>query len=145
MVSDNDIVYLNIRGLTTNKHELEILAKNISPSIILVSETHLTDDIVSTEVNIKNYKLLRCDSHSRHTGGVAMYIKNRIKFSIVFNESYLKNVWTLAIRVNKKNMKGVIAVLYHSPSSSDLIFIEYFNKWCEEKLQLQDVNVVTST
>lgn len=142
-MSDDDIIYLNIGGLTTNKHEIELLAKKRDPSIILMSETHLTENIENEEVNIKNYKLLRCDSHSRHTGGVAIYIKNRIRFSIINKESYIKNVWTLAIKINQKKMNGVLAVVYHSPSTSDVIFMDYFNDWCEQNLSSDCINVIT--
>lgn len=141
-MSENDIVYLNVGGLTTNKHEIQILIERKNPSIILLSETHLTENIESKEVNIKNYRLIRCDSYSRHTGGVAMYIKRNIKFSIVFNESYIKNVWTLAIKINKRNIRGVVAVLYHSPNESDAVFMEYFNRWCEENLNSEVVNII---
>lgn len=45
----------------------------------MLSETHVTEDIDDCELVINGYKLERCNSRSRHTGGVVMYIRNSIK------------------------------------------------------------------
>lgn len=38
------------------------------PSIVLMSETRLIDDIMDSEVNLKGYKIIRGDSNSRVLG-----------------------------------------------------------------------------
>lgn len=103
----------------------------------------MTKNIENSEVNIKKYKIIRCDSHSRHTGGVAIYIKNRINFSIVSNMNYLNNIWILALKIINRNINGVFVVIYHSPSSSDAIFVNYFHDWCTDNLNPENINIIT--
>lgn len=50
---------------------------SLKRSIVLLSETRLTENIDDSEINIKNYRVIRCDSRSRHTGGTAIYIKKK--------------------------------------------------------------------
>lgn len=60
--------------------------QNLNPCILMCNETCLTNKINDFEVDLKNYKLERCDSHSRHMGGVAIYVKNKlliIKFCLI--------------------------------------------------------------
>lgn len=106
-----------------------------------MSETRLTDDIYDSEVNIKNYKLIRCDSHSRHTGGVAIYLKNKLNFAIVHNENFQNKVWILSVTVINKQIKGTYSVVYHAPGS-DGLFLSFFDQWCDNNVKYDQSNVV---
>lgn len=112
--------------------------------MLLLSETHLTDKILNREININNYDILRSDSSSRHTGGVAIYIKKKIKYKLISNKQINKNVWILSIELNeqKRNLNGQYTVLYHSPSSSDAVFIKYFNEWIEKNHKEEKKHVI---
>lgn len=109
-----------------------------------MSETHLTDVIEDCEINIANYTCVRCDSSSRHTGGVAVYVRRSIQFSVyhceVFNNN---NTWFLAIKTTSNFKKGIYAVLYHSPSTSDLEFLDYLDNIFENILNENDLNLIT--
>lgn len=118
------------------------MVKNKKPSLILLSETHLTKDIEDSEVNIKGYKLLRCDSTSKHTGGVAIYSKNHLNINIVHCENYTNNFWTLCVKIINKSINGMFAVIYHSPSTSDASFIEYFKKWFDKYIRHEILTVI---
>lgn len=37
-------------------------------------------------MNIENYEIIRCDSKSRHTGGVAIYINKNLKYKLINRE-----------------------------------------------------------
>lgn len=100
----------------------------------MLSETCLTEKINDSEVHIDGYNLLRMDSHSRFTGGVAIYIKDCVKFSVISSECYDKNVWMLAIQVSSVIKSGLYIVLYHSPNASHKLFIEYLNTWIEKNV-----------
>jgi hypothetical protein len=117
----NVIVYGNCQGLTTNYDYFEQLCADKTPSILCLSETHLTSDILE-EMNIKEYQLLRCDSNSRHTGGVAMYVEVDLKFNVVFNCCRGKT-WILAINVIG-NWNAVVAVVYKSPKEKIFSFLD---------------------
>lgn len=58
-----------------------IKLKQVLFAIILtlyLSEAKTTDDILDSELYIENYSILQCNSTSRHTGGVVIYIKRNI-------------------------------------------------------------------
>lgn len=136
-------MYVNARGLINNHEEIKTITKNLDPIIILASETHLTEDHDNSEVNIKSFNVIRCDSYSTKTGGVAMYIKRNITYKVTHNVVFGKNVWILAIRINHKLFNGNLIVLYHSPSSSDAEFIQYFQSWCQNNLNEDELNIIT--
>lgn len=117
----------------------------MKPWLIVVSETHLVKEIDNYEVNIPGYKLIRCDSHSIKTGGVAMFIKNRIKFSVLNSDIYRKNVWTLTLNINCKQFNGNFTILYHSPNQqivNNSEFLNYFENWCENKIDQSQKNII---
>ena len=76
------VLYLNVRGLTTNINQLKVLVNRKKPAAIVLSETHITSDISDSEISIRGYNLVRCDSHSRHTGGVLIYVKKATRFKL---------------------------------------------------------------
>lgn len=76
-------MYLNIGSICAKFNELEAIYLEEDLDFICVTETHLTDDIGDEEIGLENYNLLRCDSESRHTGGVCFYIKNNWKAKII--------------------------------------------------------------
>lgn len=83
----------------------------------MCSETCLTNEINDFEIDIENYKIERCDSHSRHTGGVVAYIKQSINYKVLLNKCYMNNLWCLVFEVKGCDLKGIYTVLYHSPST----------------------------
>ncbi|RWS02969.1 endonuclease-reverse transcriptase-like protein, partial [Dinothrombium tinctorium] len=105
------------------------MALELRPEIILLSETHVTSDINDNEVFITNYKFLRCNSNSRHTGGVAAYVQNSLKISkIEISSADESDFWRLKFTVNKTSF----AVIYHSPSLDDNSFLKNFEEWLNE-------------
>lgn len=68
----------NIKGLINNFTELKYVLNKRKIDICLLNETHITSDIENNELKVRGYNIMRCDSDSRHTGGVVVYIKNNI-------------------------------------------------------------------
>lgn len=83
--------YLNVQSLVKHHSEIQIFIEKYQPSLIFLSETHVTSDIEECEVAIKGYKYIGVDSHSRHTGGVAMYLKNSVKFKVICTKNFNNN------------------------------------------------------
>lgn len=110
----------------------------IRPSVILCSEARLTSSIDDAEVNIDNYTIYRSDSHSRHTGGAVIYVRNDINTKCVKKISFNKNFWIVSLCINTPNWRGIIACLYHSPDSNDNDFIDEFIIWCSEIIERHD-------
>lgn len=111
---------------------MRVLTQVRKQNILLLSETHLTDKILNREVGIRNYEIIRADSNSRHTGGVAIYIQKNLNYKIKSNEKLDSNTWILSIEVTEhKTLNGQYTVVYHSPSSSDAEFLKFFSEWME--------------
>lgn len=119
-------MYVNIQGILSHKEELEMVVASYKPKIVSLSETHLTEDIQSSELVIKGYKLECCFSTSRHTGGVSIYVKNGVKFKKIINEVLILNSWILGLKVIINNKPYSILTLYHSPNASHSEFIDHF-------------------
>lgn len=123
-------MYLNVQSLYSNYESIRLLMEERKPSILMCSESCLTDQINDFEVEIENYKIERCDSYSRHTGGVTVYIKSDINYKVLLNKCYFKNLWCIVFEIKKCDLKGIYTLLYHSPSTSDKHFLELFEHLC---------------
>ncbi|XP_024874869.1 uncharacterized protein LOC112456507, partial [Temnothorax curvispinosus] len=109
-----------------HKDEIQhLFMKRRRPTILALTETRLTPEIEDSEVNVPGYSVVRCDAENRNTGGVLLYVKENIKFKVIEKKKLLSNCWCLAIEVKDNLYKGVIAVVYHSPSASDGDFIRF--------------------
>lgn len=104
--------------------------------MILCSETCATENIVDSELGIEDYNLVRCDSNSRHTGGTLIYIHTSVKYAVIVNKNYANNTWCLSIDVKTKCIKGVYTVIYHSPSTSDAVFLDILDQICNQCINL---------
>ena len=69
----------------SNREELINFVRNKKYSVYCFSETHVTNDIQDIELNIDDYYTIRCDSHSRYTGGIIMYVHGYIQAEILCN------------------------------------------------------------
>lgn len=129
---------MNIQGLVNNFEELETIAEGNNFEIIILSETHATEDIDNEELCISNYDLLRCDSESRHTGGVAIYIKINCQYKIEQLYSSPGEIWWLVVRISFGNKTFLICAVYKSPRASNRLFCD---KMEELVTELSEENV----
>jgi exonuclease III len=95
-----------------------------------LTETHVTEKIYDSELRVNNYSLIRTNSHSPHTGGLSIYVQTKINYEIISSKQCGLN-WFSAIKTFE-NKKFIYGTVYHSPSSSDADFINFFENWCEE-------------
>jgi exonuclease III len=132
--ASNHIIYTNIQSLLKNKSELINVITEIKPAIVCLSETRITNDITDKEIEIQGYSLALCESHSRHTGGCVIYVRNDIKFEIFENKNLNLKCWILGIKI--KTSKGIFNVicLYRSPSSPQNTFLSAFDEWLENNV-----------
>lgn len=59
--------------MINNLVELKSVMEKRQTDICMLSETHVTEDIIDAEIKINKYKCYKSVSHSRHTGGVSVY------------------------------------------------------------------------
>lgn len=95
--------------------------------VLVLTEARITADIENEEIQLQGYKIIRCNSENRHTGGIVCYVKNNIKYEIICNEHYDKVLWMLCVKI--KSM--IFVLLYRSPSSSIAEFLMHLNNIME--------------
>lgn len=102
---------MNARSLLKNRDEMEeLVVRTKNPGIIALSETRLTNETDNCEIMIPDYKIVRCDSERRTTGGTMMYIKKDIEYEIIVNENTVNICWTVGIRMKYIGFNGVIHI-----------------------------------
>lgn len=108
------------------------IMKKMNPAFIALSETRVTAEIEDCEVNVPGYSMIRCDAENRNTGGVVLYVRDDIKYEIVLVKKLESNCWCAAIEVKDNLYRGVIMVIYHSPSASHGDFVRFLEDIIEE-------------
>lgn len=58
-------------------------------------------------------------------------MKNNIKYCVVLVKKIVANCWCIVIEIQDNIYKGVIIVIYHSPSASDGDFIRFLGEIVE--------------
>lgn len=127
-------IYLNIRGVINNFNELEMIINMDKPDFVCLSETHLVEEDDDNIVMIDNYKIVRSDSSSRHTGGVMIFIRNNWKYEIIKKVTLSYELWYLVIKLKSGNIKLHLAVLYRANG-----YLNMSAKYFDDFKELMDV------
>ena len=133
-------LYLNIQSLNKHKNELEQLVYEKKPLVVVLSETRITEDFLSYEIDLIGYKSFVCYSNSRFTGGVIIYVSNLCKYENYFMLSECPNYWCVGVFIKCDVYTGYVMGMYHSPSSSDAEFLTYLNNLLES--YIIDKNII---
>ena len=117
-------IHLNINSLLTKIEELRITAKSTNAAIIGISESKLDESVLEPEIQIDDYKILRCD-RNRHGGGVACYIRNDLSYNIIsVFPSEIESVFFEILLPNSKPI--TVGTIYRPPNQSN--FLEVLNE-----------------
>lgn len=116
--------------------------EKIKPAMVFCAETCVTDAISDAELYINGYGMVRCDSNSRHTGGVVIYVRENVSFETLCVDAIDNNMWYLSIKVKTSGIKGTYSVIYHSPSSSHANFLNYLERFLAESMDNEMTNVL---
>ena len=116
-------IHLNINSLLPKIEELRFIAKSTNAAVIGICESKLDASVLEQEINIDNYKILRCD-RNRHGGGVACYIGNDLSYNIlsVF-PCEIENIFFEILLPNSKPV--IVGTIYRPPSQNN--FLELLN------------------
>lgn len=106
--------------------------------LILVSEARVTDDVLDCEIEIEGYRTLRCDSSSRHTGGVVIYVRRDCQFRVHKVLTIDRLSWCLFVKLKLGSEVLLVGCLYRSPSSGIREFFNYFENWAEDVFDSQN-------
>ena len=118
------IAHLNVRSLIKHIDELRLHFEKQQFDVISLNETMLDITISNQEIKIKGYNIVRKD-RNRHGGGVAMYIRSTINYSVRDDLSD-ENIETITVEITKPKSKSfLINSWYRPPNSSQDCFDVY--------------------
>lgn len=107
----------NANSIRNKQHFLEVLTSNYKPAFIAITETHLSSDVLSSEITT-DYTLFRRDRGSRG-GGVAIGVKNSLLVNVT--NSYVDpNIELVAVDVTISCHSFTLACFYRPPNISSL-------------------------
>nr|CAI5828725.1 unnamed protein product [Callosobruchus analis] len=116
-----------------------------NPKIILTSESRTTQDVEDIEIQMEGYNAVRCDSSTRHTGGVIIYVRSGLNFFI--SKTFVCDVYGISQAITKPtritpdseslidyvlvNKNNVIANVHDSPKVTDhaVISVNFTNEF----------------
>ena len=73
-------IHLNINSILPKIDELRYISKLTNAIVIGLSETKLDNTVLSGELEIKGYDLVRSDQ-SRTVGGIVCFVKNSVSYN----------------------------------------------------------------
>lgn len=106
------ITIWNANGIKTKKQELTKFLHDRNIDIALISETHLR---LSDKLKIVGYKTIRKDRQTGIGGGVAILIKNRIKFTVIPNTAPNPDTENTGIQINTNRGPLNLYAIYSAP------------------------------
>ena len=144
--NDLKICHLNVRSLTSHFADFSDLFSTKDYDIIAISETWLTVNIPTHDINLNGYNFVRRDRQGlERGGGVGIYIKNTFKFNILQNTANLEDLW-LGVQINGLNI--AVGCVYKPPSVNNNFFLNEFESTVfnysinfEEIICLGDFNI----
>ena len=102
--------------------ELRHIARLTNAAVIGISESKLDDSVLTSEIQINEYDLLRCD-RNRHGGGIACYIRNDLSCNV--QSFFPKDIESIFFELLLPNTKSfVVGTVYCPPNQTN--FMEIF-------------------
>ena len=115
---------MNAQSIVGKINELECVANEFSPSIIIITESWCNDNISNALLKLSGYYLVpelrldRCDNHRGIGGGILVYVKDNLHILANDNKSDFNQYCNFTV-VNNLKQKVTIYVIYRSPNSTN--------------------------
>ena len=143
----SSILSLNIRGLIPGTRRdklifLSTLANESEAEVIFVTETHLSEKICDSEINLPGWELTRSDRLSRQSGGVMIYYRDQIT-ATHFNSFSNSFVETTMIFTPKTDSSWI--AIYRPPHCPAVKFLESMEKISDWIVKLEETLQKTPT
>lgn len=119
-------MYLNCQGYLNNKDGINSLINQWRPKIVFLSETHVCAEVTLRELDIEGYRIEKCTTDNRRTGGVMALIRKDVRCTLRSVECVQNFVWLLSVEFSNFGIKYLCTVLYHPPKKEDAQFLEFF-------------------
>lgn len=128
-----DIVYQNVRGLNTKITEFYLASCSVDADVILVSESWLTANVLSSELFPPHYNVFRCDREYSRGGGVMAGVKNHMYVKKVNLISPVASIDIIVLKIMDRNCERagqlIIILLYAPPSITIDDYTSLFDFW----------------
>ena len=112
-------IHLNIKSILPKIDEIRNIAKLTNATVIGFGETKLDNTVLSSELEIEGYDLVRSDE-SRRGGGVACFVKSSI--SCNWKPNFCFNTENIFIEIFLLKSKPVlIGILYRHPDKCHFV------------------------
>lgn len=138
----NSVIYINAQSVLANMPKIEVMCSENKPLILCCSEARITEEINETEYEIEGYNNIVCFSSSRHTGGAVIYIRKSIKYKVIKIESKDLMFWSLSIEVLDCAIRGIIGIIYRSPSYRLDDSLNNFDNFLDTIINLRKCNTI---
>ncbi|BHF78051.1 hypothetical protein SprV_0602116100 [Sparganum proliferum] len=113
-------LYTNVQSLLSKFEELKIHLCDLSPDVISLTETWLTQHVDDRELALPGYQMFRRDREGRQGGGVLTYVKNGLNVSDkTDNFSCSSEAIWLSIKVPSSPSLDVLTV-YRTPRRDNM-------------------------
>ena len=126
------ILLSNVMSLTPKIDEIRHFVSQDYPNFIFITETWLRESVEDNQVTLPGYNIQRRDRSSGDHGGVCLYLNEGIKFNILrdIEDSNSEVLWvqTRPARLPRGIPCIIAATIYHPPSASNNIMLEYLSK-----------------
>ena len=122
----------NVMSLAPKIDELRHVIQNANLDCICITESWLRSHIHDNVVALEGFNIIRRDRIESEHGGVCMYIKDTINFTVLddLQDPSFEMLWAklTPARLPRGCNSIVVGTLYHPPSASDPAIMEYLIK-----------------
>lgn len=123
------IFHLNIQNIKNKLDRIQEIIKKYQPSVMIFSETHLSDEETSF-YNFNEFNSYHSVRSGRKGGGVSIYVKKYLQSCLIFeNNDGFNNFIGVRIKEIKSNIIGVYRS--NNPQNNNSNFFEEFEKILE--------------
>ena len=135
----------NAMSLPPKIDEVSHVVQNANFDLVCITETWLQQHILDSAVAINGFNLIRRDRQETIHGGVCIYVKETIPFSILDNlndENGLLEVLWVKLRPTRlpRGISRIVAeVVYHPPKAANSPMLDYLTK-CLIELEAKHPN-----
>ena len=136
--------HININSFLPKIDELQYIAKLNEAAVIGILESKLADSVLSSEIQMENYDLIRSD-RNRHGGGVACFVTNDLSYNTKsFLPSEIENIFIEIFLPHSKPL--IVGTIYRPPIQASFTeaITEHFSKMSTndtERYILGDFNI----
>ncbi len=109
------IGHLNCQSIPKHIEELKHIMYATDFDVILASETWFTKSVPRSHSSIDGYQLVRNDRLNKRGGGVCMYLRNGIKYKIIFSSNSIDEAEVLWLELSFNHTSLAVGVLYKPP------------------------------